>query len=123
VASARDRLATALAGASFSKPGAQVFSNTLGAIYPEDPARIAGILSDHLVSPVRFTDEIQAMYRQGARTFIEVGPRGVLTGLARQILNATDAVCIQIDVNGRHGIASLLDAIAQLIARGAAVET
>ena len=122
VAPARNRLASALAQASFASPRCAVFSNSLGGRYPESPQEIASVLSEHLVKPVRFVDEIQAMYQQGARTFVEVGPKGVLTGLSKQILGASDAACIQVDVNARHGVSSLLEALAQLIARGVPVE-
>jgi acyl transferase domain-containing protein/NAD(P)H-dependent flavin oxidoreductase YrpB (nitropropane dioxygenase family)/NAD(P)-dependent dehydrogenase (short-subunit alcohol dehydrogenase family)/acyl carrier protein len=123
VAPAGDRLASALAGQVFSEPKIAVFSNALGGRYPSEPEKIAGVLKDHLVSPVRFTEEIRAMYDGGARVFVETGPRGVLTGLVRQILDGTDAVCIQLDVNGRDGVASLLHALAQMIVRGTPVDT
>ena len=122
VAPARNRLASVLAGESFASPRCAVFSNSLGGRYPESPEEIAAVLSEHLVNPVRFVDEIQAMYQEGARTFVEVGPKGVLTGLSKQILGSTDAACVQVDVNGRHGVSSLLEALAQLIARGVPVE-
>ena len=42
---------------------------------------IAALLAEHLAAPVRFQDEIEALYEAGARVFVEVGPQGVLTGL------------------------------------------
>ena len=100
---ARERFAEVLARQIFAKPTAAVFSNTLGAQYPEDPQEIAALLASHLVRPVKFVDEIRAMYEQGARVFVEVGPKGVLTGLARQILDGKDARFIQID-SDRHAL-------------------
>ena len=41
------------------------------------PGAIAARLGDHLASPVRFGEMIEAMYRDGARVFIEVGPGSV----------------------------------------------
>lgn len=119
---ARGRLASALAKQSFSQPTLAVFSNTLGERYPEDPEKIAALLTDHLVRPVRFTDEVRAMYQQGARLFVEVGPKGVLTGLARQTLAGTEAAFVQIDNNDRNGLVTLLHALAQLAAAGVGVE-
>jgi acyl transferase domain-containing protein/NAD(P)-dependent dehydrogenase (short-subunit alcohol dehydrogenase family)/acyl carrier protein len=118
---ARERFAQVLARQAFSKPHAAVFSNTLGGQYPEDPAEIAALLESHLVRPVKFVDEIRAMYEQGARLFVEVGPKGVLTGLARQILEGKDARFIQID-SDRNGLVQLLHALAQLAAEGVPVD-
>ena len=119
---ARERFAEVLARQAFAKPRAAVFSNTLGAQYPEDPKEIAALLASHLVQPVKFVAEIRAMYEQGARLFVEVGPKGVLTGLARQILQGKDARFVQID-SDRNGLVQLLHALAQLAAEGASVDT
>ena len=118
---ARERFAEVLARQTFAKPHAAVFSNTLGGQYPEDPKEIAALLASHLVRPVKFVDEIRAMYEQGARVFLEVGPKGVLTGLARQILEGKDARFIQID-SDRNGLVQFLNALAQLAAEGVPVD-
>src|SRR5205085_3465205 len=94
---ARNRFAEVLSRQKFATPATTVFSNTLGDRYPEDPKEIAALLESHLIRPVRFVDEIHAMYDQGARVFVEVGPKGVLTGLARQILEGKEARCVQVD--------------------------
>ena len=123
---ARQRFAAVLALQIFAKPSAAVFSNTLGAQYPEDPKEIAALLASHLVSPVKFVDQIRAMYQQGARVFLEVGPKGVLTGLSRQILDGQDARFIQIDSDrGAPGAAlvQFLNALAQLAVEGVPVDT
>jgi acyl transferase domain-containing protein/NAD(P)-dependent dehydrogenase (short-subunit alcohol dehydrogenase family)/acyl carrier protein len=119
---ARERFAGVLARQTFARPRVAVFSNTLGGQYPEDPKEIAALLASHLVRPVKFVDEIRAMYEQGARVFVEVGPKGVLTGLARQILDGKDAHFIQID-SDRNGLVQFLNALAQLAAEGAPVDT
>ena len=119
---ARARFAEVLARQTFAKPTAAVFSNTLGGQYPEDPKEIAALLASHMVSPVKFVDEIRAMYEDGARVFVEVGPKGVLTGLARQILEGKDARFIQID-SDRDGLVQLLHALAQLAVEGVPVDT
>ena len=61
------------------------------------------------------------MYEQGARVFLEVGPKGVLTGLARQILDGKDARFIQID-SDRHALIQFLNALAQLAVEGVPVD-
>ena len=118
---ARERFAAVLGRQAYAKPHAAVFSNTLGGQYPEDPQEIAALLASHLVRPVKFVDEIRAMYEQGARVFVEVGPKGVLTGLARQILEGQDARFVQID-SDRNGLVQFLNALGQLAAEGAPVD-
>jgi NAD(P)-dependent dehydrogenase (short-subunit alcohol dehydrogenase family)/acyl carrier protein len=57
---------------------------------------------------------------------VEVGPKGVLTGLARQILEGQPARFIQIDSDRGTpwaGLVQLLHALAQLAVEGVAVET
>jgi acyl transferase domain-containing protein/NAD(P)-dependent dehydrogenase (short-subunit alcohol dehydrogenase family)/acyl carrier protein len=123
---ARARFAEVLARQTFAKPQAAVFSNTLGGQYPEDPQEIAALLARHLVRPVKFVDEIRAMYEQGARVFVEVGPKGVLTGLSRQILEGKDARFIQVDSDRGApwaGLVQLLHALAQLAVEGVPVDT
>jgi len=122
VAPARDRLAQALARAPFRAPAVPVYSNALATPYPDDPAAILAILSDHLVKPVRFVDELEAMYADGARLFVEVGPRSVLTGLAQQNLGARGIVAVACDVPGRPGLTQLLHMLAQVAAAGAGLD-
>jgi len=118
---ARARFGEVLARQTFAKPSATVFSNTLGGPYPEDPQEIAALLASHLVRPVKFVDEIRAMYEQGARVFVEVGPKGVLTGLARQILEGKDVRFIQID-SDRNALVQFLHGLAQLAVEGVPVD-
>lgn len=118
VAGAQEPLARALAGVRFAKPRIPVFSNTTAAPYPDDPSRIAGLLAEHLVAPVRFEDEVAAMYEAGARIFVEVGPQGVLTGLVRQILGDRPYVAVASDAKGRPGLVQLQHLLGQLLACG-----
>lgn len=119
---ARSRFAQVLGRQKLARPATAVFSNTLGSRYPDEPKEIAALLESHLVRPVRFVDEIRAMHGEGARVFVEVGPKGVLTGLARQILEGKDARFIQVD-SDRDGLVQLLHALAQLAAEGFAVDS
>jgi acyl transferase domain-containing protein/NAD(P)-dependent dehydrogenase (short-subunit alcohol dehydrogenase family)/NAD(P)H-dependent flavin oxidoreductase YrpB (nitropropane dioxygenase family) len=122
VAPARDRLAQVLASVELAAPELPVFSNTTGAPYPRDPAAIERALADHLVRPVRFLDEIEAMYDAGARIFVEVGPRGVLTGLTGRILGSRPHLAVAIDAPGRSGLVQLQLVLAQLLVWGTPVD-
>ena len=117
---ARARFDETLASASFAPPRIPIYSNTLAGPYPAHPQSIARVLSDHLEAPVRFVDEVRAMYDAGARIFVEVGPRGVLTGLVRQIV--PDAIAIALDHPDKPGVVQLLHALAQLAVCGVHVD-
>ena len=122
VAPAREPLAQALAEARLRPPGRPVYSNVTAARYTEDPGAIRGTLVDHLTSRVRFREQVEAMYEAGARIFVEVGPKGILTGLVGQVLRDRPHLAMPSDVPGRHGLVQLLHLVARLATHGVAVE-
>jgi len=63
-----------------------VYSNTTGETYPADSGKIHEILSNHILNPVIFKDQIEQIYQDGGRVFVEIGPRQVLGNLVRDIL-------------------------------------
>ncbi|WZO99323.1 SDR family NAD(P)-dependent oxidoreductase [Isosphaeraceae bacterium EP7] len=121
VAPAQSRLAEFLREIPIAPPRIPVYSNTTAGVYPQDPGAIAGLLGEHLVRPVEFVREIEAMYEAGARIFVEVGPRNVLSGLVGRILGDRPHLCSPLDVPGRSGVPQLLHALASLVAEGVPV--
>jgi NAD(P)-dependent dehydrogenase (short-subunit alcohol dehydrogenase family)/acyl carrier protein len=95
-----------------------VYSNTTAAPHSDDADAIRQLLTDHLTSPVRFVEEIQAMYDAGCRIFVECGPGRVLTGLVSSCLAGKPHVTIQMDQPGRPGLLQLVHALAQLAVAG-----
>jgi [acyl-carrier-protein] S-malonyltransferase len=79
-----DRLATALAGVSMSRPKLPVVSN-VDARPHDDPAEIRQLLIQQVCSPVRWEDSMRYLLEQGFDQFYEVGPGRVLRGLLRRI--------------------------------------
>lgn len=118
---ARQRLAALLADARITPPRLPVFSNTTGRVYPGDPAQIAALLAEHLVRPVEFVREVEAMHAAGGRVFVEVGPRNVLTGLVGRVLGDRPHIAVAVDRPGDHGQTALLECLAALAAEGAPV--
>ncbi|MGP8050898.1 MAG: SDR family NAD(P)-dependent oxidoreductase [Desulfobaccales bacterium] len=102
-------------------PRLRIFSNSTAAPYPVEPEAIAHQLVKHLESRVEFVQEIAAMYEDGARIFLEVGPGRVLTDLVGQILNHRPHLAVASNPAGRSGLVSLLHAAAQLLAHGVSV--
>jgi acyl transferase domain-containing protein len=101
-----------------------VFSNTTGEPYPDDPEKAKKILGDHLLSPVNFIDEIMNLFKIGVRTFVEVGPKSVLTGLVKSILKNQHFQAITLDgsLGKRSGITDLAKTLCHLASLGHAVD-
>lgn len=70
----------------FKAPGVDFYSNVLGARL-DDFSGMPELLARHIVSPVKFVSELEAMKSAGVDTFIELGPNKVLTGLVRKTLS------------------------------------
>jgi acyl transferase domain-containing protein len=64
-----------LATVDLRPPALPVYSNTTATVYPGEPDAIRARLAEHIGKPVRFVGEIEAMYADGARVFVEAGPR------------------------------------------------
>lgn len=121
VAPAKRLLAEALTTVELNAPRRPVFSNATAAPYPNEPSEIASFLAESLVSPVRFSDEIQQMYAAGARIFVEVGPRNALASLTEQILSGQPHLAAPSDLATRSGVTQLLHTLGRLAAHGVAV--
>ena len=67
-------------------PHTPIYTNVTGGLYPETPAAIRDLLSVQLARPVEWSKTIERMYRDGVRTFIEVGPKRALAGFVSATL-------------------------------------
>jgi acyl transferase domain-containing protein/NADP-dependent 3-hydroxy acid dehydrogenase YdfG len=103
---------------SLAAPGIDVFGNADAQVYQRDPEAVRARLAEHSTSPVRFHDQIDAMYAAGVRTFIEVGAGSTLTGLVGQILGERDHLAVSLDRRGRDGVTAWHEALARLAAGG-----
>jgi len=111
-----------LASVPLAAPSIPVFANTSAAPYPSEPEAMRDLLAQQLAKPVRFVEQIEAMYEFGVRTFVEVGPGRVLTGLVGHILKSRPHRAIALDRKGRPGWASLQQGLALLSVAGVAVD-
>ncbi len=101
-----------------------VYANTTAAAYPTDPRAARDLLAAQLAKPVNFVREVEQMYVDGVRTFLEVGPGGVLTGLVNSILSGRDFKAVALDSSSgkRGGVFDLASALAQLSASGHSIQ-
>ena len=87
---AKFRLSKAIKNIPFLKPSCPVYQNVC-ASGVNDPEELKENLIAQLTAPVRWTQTIQKMIKDGASTFIEVGPGNVLQGLVRKIDRSVEA--------------------------------
>lgn len=78
----------------FNVPTAPFYSNVTGQEL-KDFSDMPSLLAKHMVSPVRFTSELDAMTKAGIDKFIELGPNKVLTGLVKKTIKGADAKNIE----------------------------
>src|SRR3546814_6071931 len=114
-----DMLTTAIKAAQFSEGSFAVYSNQTAQRYPATASAIRALLDQHMLSPVEFVAEIDAMHAAGSRLFVELGPKGIVANMARQPLAGKDASTISLDGNG-GGMRGLLMGLAELFVAGAA---
>jgi len=101
VARAGVAFADALSRVEIRAPRIPVFANATAQVYAAAPDAMRATLSAQISNPVRFVEEIEAMYEAGARIFVEAGPGGVLTGLVSRILNGKPHAAIACDRRAR----------------------
>lgn len=81
---AQEQLAEAIGKTKFRKATMPVYQNiTTTAV--TDPEEIKKNLIEQLTGPVKWTQSVQNMIKDGAETFIEVGPGKTLQGLIKKI--------------------------------------
>ncbi len=107
-----------LATVDFSAPGLPAYHNADAAPHPSDPAQIRARLGAAIARPVRFVEQVEAMWQAGVRTFVEVGPGNVLTNLVGEILGEREHVAVNLDRRKKHGLTTLNNAIARLCVAG-----
>ncbi|HEY0983801.1 SDR family NAD(P)-dependent oxidoreductase [Schlesneria sp.] len=123
VASASRAFRPVLDEVEFAPSRMPVYANSTAAEYPADPNAARDLLAAQLARPVNFVSEVERMHADGVRTFLEVGPGGVLTGLVNSILQGREYRAVAIDSSGgkRSGVVDLANALAQVSSVGHSV--
>lgn len=90
---AADKLATALQNITFNAPKFAVINNV--DVKVENSAeQIKAALIAQLYSPVRWTETVEMMAKQGVTLLVEMGPGKVLTGLTKRIVDSLSACAV-----------------------------
>ncbi len=107
MAGARPALRKALGDAVFQSPEVPVVANVDARVH-DDANDWPGLLSAQLCAPVRWRQTLDALVGLGATTLVEVGPGGVLSGLARRTAPEAQALAVAKPAD----LDALLDAVA-----------
>ena len=81
---AREELASAIENTDFKDPICPIYQN-VATTAVQNSNEIKKKLIAQLTAPVKWTQSVQNMVQDGAKSFIEVGPGKVLQGLVRKI--------------------------------------
>ncbi|AGL21066.1 type I polyketide synthase [Actinoplanes sp. N902-109] len=115
--------ADVLAGREIGVPSVPVWSNSSAEPYPADADAVRAGLAAQIGAPVRFAEQIEAMYAAGARTFVEAGPGQVLAKLVKAVLGDRPHLVVTVDGRPGQGLRALLTAAAELACAGVGVRT
>lgn len=99
-------------------PRFPVYASAEARPYGSDPPSMRELLVSQLVKPVRFAEQIEGMYASGARIFIEVGPRSVLTSCVKDCLGDRGHLAVSLDQKGQGQVISFFMALGRLAVRG-----
>ncbi len=124
VAPASEPLKSVIDRMSLQPPKIPVVANVTGELYPSSREEILEILARQVASPVQFIKGIQTLYSQGARVFVEVGPKRVLNALATDNFKDKNDVILLATNHPRKGaVVSFNEALCGLFAAGVLYST
>ena len=121
VAPASGPLRATLARLGLRRPKLPVIANVTGELYPSGDGceeEMLDMLGRQVASPVQFVKGLHTLYDEGARVFVEVGPKHALQGFASDVLGEDDALCLATNHPKQGDIATFNNALCGLWAAG-----
>ncbi|MEU3408249.1 type I polyketide synthase [Streptomyces sp. NPDC006670] len=116
-----DGFRRAFDGVSCAAPALPVVSTLTGRPVPAGELGSAGYWVRHAREAVRFADAVASLAAEGAGTFLEIGPGGVLTALAADLLDQDAVVVPALRADRPEGLA-VTAALARLHVHGTPVD-
>ena len=108
---------------TYSLPRLKLISNLTGEV-ATDEISTPQYWCRHIRQPVRFAASMETLHQQGYQVFVEIGPKPILLGMARQCLEPLEGGSVWLP-SLRPGVADwqiLLESLAQLYVRGVSVD-
>ncbi len=120
VAPASEPLRQVISRMQLQSPRIPVVANVTGQAYPDQPAAVLDLLAQQVAAPVQFIRGVQTLWDEGVRTFVEVGPKRVLTALLSDILKDRGGwLALSTNHPRKGGVLSFQEALCGLYAAGA----
>ncbi|OLL88225.1 Malonyl CoA-acyl carrier protein transacylase [Pseudonocardia sp. Ae263_Ps1] len=116
-----DEFRAVAAGLTYNEPRIPVVSNLTGSVAEVADIRSADYWVRHVRGTVRFADGVAALTARGVTTLVELGPDGVLSGMAQESL-PEGAVAVPLLRRDRGEELSLVTGLATAHVRGATVD-
>lgn len=104
------------------KPNIDFYSSINLAKLPFDSKTIAINSSKVCYQAVDFPKTVEAIYEKGARIFIELGANATCTSWIKENLATKDHAAISMNKKGKSDAQNILEAIAQLLSHGVALD-
>jgi malonyl CoA-acyl carrier protein transacylase len=118
VAPASGPLGKVLGRLNIQAPRRPVTTNVTSHWYPDDPEKIVDLLSKQVAAPVEWVAQVERMYGEGARVFVECGPKRALSGMVTTILKRRPHRALSTNHPKVGGLRSFMDGMAGLVAMG-----
>ncbi len=119
VAPASGPLRQIIAGMNVQAPQLLIVANVTGELYPTSREQILDLLADQVASPVQMVKSMQTLYREGARIYVEIGPKRVLNSLACDNLkDRTDVTVLATNHPRKGALITFKEALCGLYAAG-----
>ncbi|MFD4636357.1 type I polyketide synthase [Lentzea sp. NPDC058436] len=118
-----DEFGRATAELTYSAPRIPIISTLTGKQAGADEVGDPQYWVRHIRRPVRFTDAVSLLEREGVTRFVEVGPNGVLTAAAMEIVERPEAAAFVLSLRKNHAEdLDLATMVARLHVSGAQVD-
>ena len=121
VAPASEPLKRVLQRLDVQPPKRPITTNVTSRYYPTGEGAVEKIienLASQVAAPVEWTAQIERMYADGARIFVECGPKRALAGFVVNILKRRPHLALYTNHPKRGGICAFRDSLAGLVAVG-----
>ena len=119
VAPAAEPLGQVLDRLRITSPSLPIVANVTGGIYPTARQEIRDLLVKQVHSPVQWIKGLETLWREGVRTFVEVGPKKALKGFTDDVLGGRDGLASIFTNHPKTGeLASFNQALCGLYAAG-----
>ncbi|MEU7183555.1 type I polyketide synthase, partial [Streptomyces celluloflavus] len=112
-----DEFRAVVAGLTFTPPALPVVSNLTGAVATAEELCSPEYWVRHVREAVRFADGVRELAARGVTAYLELGPDGVLSALARETL-PDEALTVPVLRKGRDEEATAVTALARLHVHG-----